>query len=137
MSTLNEQLLVFVAPQIFKLNRAKCVHTMPQKGGPRPKPVPGRDCPSLKLRLSTPGVREQLGGVITDLLHRVVTTERSRKKSTFRSDVSLFYSPTICRSETFMQLRNVETRILRLQNCEMFGQAHKTYFRAPIQSVTW
>ena len=35
-----------------KLNKAKCVHSLPQKRGLRQKPVPGRGCPSLKLKLS-------------------------------------------------------------------------------------
>ena len=52
MSGLNEQQLVFVCSHILKLNKAECVQTMPQKRGLRPKPVPGRDCPSLKLRIS-------------------------------------------------------------------------------------
>ena len=52
MSALNEQQLVFVCSHILKLNKAECVHTMPQKRGLRPKPVPCRGCPSLKLRLS-------------------------------------------------------------------------------------
>ena len=42
-----------VCSHILKLNRAESVNTKPQKGGPRPKPVPGRGCPSLKLRLSS------------------------------------------------------------------------------------
>ena len=53
MSALNEQQLVFVCSHILKLNKAKCVHSLPQKRELRPKPVPGRGCPSLKLRLST------------------------------------------------------------------------------------
>ena len=53
MSALNEQQLVFVCSHILKLNKAECVHTLPQKRGLRPKPVPGRGCPSLKLRLSS------------------------------------------------------------------------------------
>ena len=51
MSALNEQHLVYVCSHLFKLNKAKCVHSLPQKRGLRPKPVPGRGCPSLKLRL--------------------------------------------------------------------------------------
>ena len=56
MSALNEQQLVFVCSHILKLNKAKCVHSLPQKRGLRPKPVPGRGCPSLKLRLSSWGL---------------------------------------------------------------------------------
>ena len=53
MSALNEPQLVFVRSHILKLNQAKCVHSLPQKRGLRPKLVPGRDCPFLKLRLSS------------------------------------------------------------------------------------
>ena len=52
MSALNEQQLAFVCSHILKLNKAKCVHSLPQKRRSRPKLVPGRGCPSLKLRLS-------------------------------------------------------------------------------------
>ena len=44
---------VSVCSHILKFNKSECVHTMPQKRGLRPKPVPGRGCPSLKLRLSS------------------------------------------------------------------------------------
>ena len=71
MSDLNEQQFAFVAPHIFKLDRAEYVHTMPQKEGPSPKPVPCRECPSLKLRLSRKDILakgiflEKRGGRIT------------------------------------------------------------------------
>ena len=44
---LNEQQLLFACSHILKLNKAKCVHKRRLKH----KPVPGRSCPSLKLRL--------------------------------------------------------------------------------------
>ena len=50
-SDLNEQQLLFVCSHIFKLNKAKCVHIKPQKGGPIPKPVAGRDCPWFGLKI--------------------------------------------------------------------------------------
>ena len=52
MSALHEQQIVFVCSHILKLNEAECVNILPQKTGLRLKPVPGRGCPSLKLRLS-------------------------------------------------------------------------------------
>ena len=54
--------LVFVCSHILKLNKAECVHTMPQKRELRPKPVPGQGCLSLKLRLSrsNPFFRQRL-----------------------------------------------------------------------------
>ena len=52
MSELPAKHLEVVCTHILKLNKAKCVHTKPQKKGPRPNPVPGRACPSLKLKLS-------------------------------------------------------------------------------------
>ena len=80
MSALNEQQLVFVFSHILKLNKAKCVHSLPLKRGLRPKPVPGRGCPSLKLRLSSPAHVSyfNLASLETEMMK---TTNKSRKKT--------------------------------------------------------
>ena len=120
MSELNKQQLVFVCSHILKLNKAKCVHSLPEKRGLRPKLVPGRGCPSLKLRLSSNRVTRMANewtNITADICGRF-PHELFHNFRASKSEDRLF----LC-----IYFRKVVRQVLKLQNCERARRVRRSH----------